>query len=142
MTPSTAEASRFWDGHHAAHVPDGEPRADVRLVEVAGAPAAGRALDLSSGGDARLARRGWQVTVVVIPAHVVPAAPRPGAETGRGSALPRRAAAVVEHGSVAPWSWQQAPRSIRGGPSNVPPPLPGRPPVPADRPPKSSTTCC
>ncbi|MET9000231.1 hypothetical protein [Amycolatopsis sp. NPDC004169] len=49
------------------------------------------------------------MTVVVIPAHVVPAAPRPGAEAGRGSALPRRAAAVVEHGSVAPCSWQQAP---------------------------------
>ncbi|MET9000230.1 hypothetical protein [Amycolatopsis sp. NPDC004169] len=54
MTPSTTEASRFWDGHHAAHVPDGEPRANVRFVEVAGAPAAGE-----PSISARAATRGW-----------------------------------------------------------------------------------
>ncbi|MEV6832006.1 class I SAM-dependent methyltransferase [Amycolatopsis sp. NPDC051102] len=157
MTTST-EASRFWDGHHTAHRPDGEPRPNVRLVEVVSALDPGRALDLGSGagGDALwLARRGWRVTAADISAVALAGLARRARDLGLGDRitgerhdlaatfpagpfdlvsahylhtsfpLPRdqvlRQAAdalapggrllVVEHGSVAPWSWNQDPAS-------------------------------
>ncbi|HET6710853.1 class I SAM-dependent methyltransferase, partial [Amycolatopsis sp.] len=159
MTETTTEASRFWDGHHTTHVPDGEPRANVRLVEVATALPPGRALDLGTGagGDALwLARRGWRVTAADISAVALArldtlardrgladrvtterhdlAATFPAGRFDLVSAhylhtsfpLPReqvlrRAAAalspggrllVVEHGSAAPWSWNQDPAAF------------------------------
>ncbi|MFB9690703.1 SAM-dependent methyltransferase [Amycolatopsis plumensis] len=160
MTTPTTEASRFWDGHHAAHLPDGAPRANARLVEVGSGLPPGRALDLGSGagGDALwLARRGWRVTAADISAVALAHLDRRAGEAGLADlitterhdlaatfpagpfdlvaahylhtsfplpreALLRRAAAalapggrllVVEHGSVAPWSWSQ----------DAPPPL-------------------
>jgi SAM-dependent methyltransferase len=156
MTTSTTEASRFWDGHYAAHLPDGEPRANVRLVEVVSRLAPGRALDLGSGGggDALwLARRGWRVTAADISAVALAHLGRRARDLGladritgerhdlaatfpagpfdlvsahylhtsfplpRDRVLRQAAAAlspggrllVVEHGSVAPWSWNQDP---------------------------------
>ncbi|MBE8522124.1 class I SAM-dependent methyltransferase [Amycolatopsis sp. H6(2020)] len=156
---STTEASRFWDGHHTAHFPDGVPRANVRLAEVVTSLAPGRALDLGSGagGDALwLARHGWRVTAADISAVALAhldcrarelgladritterhdlAATFPAGSFDLVSAhylhtsfpLPRdhvlRQAAealspggrllVVEHGSVAPWSWNQDPDAL------------------------------
>ncbi|ADJ45000.1 methyltransferase [Amycolatopsis mediterranei S699] len=158
MSTSTTEASRFWDGHYTAHLPDGEPRANVRLVEVVSPLAPGRALDLGSGagGDALwLARRGWHVTAADISAVALAHLGRRARDLGLADRitgarhdlaatfpagpfdlvsahylhtsfpLPRdrvlRQAAealspggrllVVEHGSVAPWSWNQDPAS-------------------------------
>jgi SAM-dependent methyltransferase len=153
---TTTETSRFWDGHHAAHLPGDEPRPNVRLTEVVPALVPGRALDLGSGagGDALwLARRGWRVTAADISAVALAHLARRAREAGLGdriagerhdlaatfpagafdlvsahylptsfplpreSVLLRAAQAlapggrllVVEHGSVAPWSWHREP---------------------------------
>ncbi|MEV4053637.1 class I SAM-dependent methyltransferase [Amycolatopsis sp. NPDC049688] len=159
MTTSSAAASRFWDGHYETHLPDDEPRPNVRLAEVVSRLSPGRALDLGSGagGDALwLARRGWRVTAADISAVALAHLARRARELGLGDRitgerhdlavtfpagsfdlvsahylhtsfpLPRdtvlrqaaRALApggrllVVEHGSVAPWSWNQDPESV------------------------------
>ncbi|MET8847808.1 class I SAM-dependent methyltransferase [Amycolatopsis sp. NPDC004625] len=151
---TTTEASRFWDGHHAAHRPGGEPPPNVRLTEVVSALTPGRALDLGSGagGDALwLARHGWRVTAADISAVALGRLARRAREAGLGDRITgerhdlaatfpagafdlvsalylhtsfplprdtvlRRAARalapggrllVVEHGSVAPWSWNR-----------------------------------
>lgn len=161
---TTTEASRFWDGHHAARLPGGEPRPNVRLTEAVTGWAPGRALDLGSGagGDALwLARRGWRVTAADISAVALGRLARLAREAGLGDRITgerhdlavtfpagafdlvsahylhtsfplprdtvlRRAAQalapggrllVVEHGSVAPWSWNREP----GPPLRVPP---------------------
>ncbi|WP_103352313.1 bifunctional 2-polyprenyl-6-hydroxyphenol methylase/3-demethylubiquinol 3-O-methyltransferase UbiG [Amycolatopsis sp. CA-128772] len=167
MTTSATEAARFWDGHHAAHLTDGEPRPNVRLAEVAARLIPGRALALGSGpgGDALWpARRGWHVTAADISAVALAHLARRARALGLGGRitgarhdlsatfpagsfdlvsahylhtsfpLPRdavlRQAAqalspggrllVVEHGSVAPWSWHQDPAAV---PALAAPPL-------------------
>ncbi|MDS0140391.1 MULTISPECIES: class I SAM-dependent methyltransferase [unclassified Amycolatopsis] len=166
MTPTT-EASRFWDGHYAAHFPGGVPRPNVRLTEVVPPLSPGRALDLGAGagGDALwLARRGWRVTAADISAVALAHLDRLAGEFGladritterhdlaatfpagpfdlvsahylhtsfplpRNQVLRRAAEAlspggrllVVEHGSVAPWSWNQDPAAL---PALAVPPL-------------------
>lgn len=156
---STTEASRFWDSHHSAHLPDGVPGANVRLAEVVTPLSPGRALDLGSGagGDALwLARHGWRVTAADISAVALAQLDRRARELGladritterhdlaatfpagpfdlvsahylhtsfplpRDHVLTQAAEAlcpgglllVVEHGSVAPWSWNRDPDAL------------------------------
>ncbi|MCR6487505.1 class I SAM-dependent methyltransferase [Amycolatopsis sp. OK19-0408] len=146
----TDAATRFWDSHYQA--PRGEPRANLRLTEVAAGWAPGVALDLGCGpgGDTLwLARRGWRVTAADISGVAITrlqaradalGLPVTAERHDLGATFPagrfdlvsahylhtsfelprervlRRAAEalspggrllVVDHGSVAPWSWDQ-----------------------------------
>jgi SAM-dependent methyltransferase len=66
---SMSESQQVWEEHYTERDRVWSGRANVRLVEVAGALPPGRALDLGcgEGGDAMwLAEQGWQVTAVDI----------------------------------------------------------------------------
>jgi SAM-dependent methyltransferase len=160
------EPARFWDDHHQRHDPPAEPRANVRLTEIADDLPPGSALDLGCGpgGDTLwLARRGWRVTAVDISAVAVARIADRAQALGLGDRitaerhdlagtfpagrfdlvsahylqtpfdLPRarvlRTAAealspggrllVVDHGSTAPWSWNQDPDAHFPSPAQI-----------------------
>ena len=129
---STTDAVTFWDDVYAGRPAAEGPRPNARLTETVtglGLPP-GEALDLGcgEGGDALwLAGQGWRVTAVDISAVAVErltALARAHAHylhtpfgLDRSTVLRSAAHAlrpggqllVVDHGSTAPWSWNQDP---------------------------------
>lgn len=93
------EAAEFWESHYQRHRPTERSAVNPLLAEIAESLPPGSALDLGcgNGGDTLwLAEHGWRVASVDISA----------AE----SIIPGGRLLVVDHGAIAPGSWNRSPQ--------------------------------